>query len=114
MDAQNSSTVIDGQADIEGILKGRDARILGRFRGEVDVTGQLVLGESSRVDAKIKAGAAEVGGEFRGEIQAKSVTLTEGARVQGRIDADTLAMRDGARLDGEMSVGQGAAGAAPA
>jgi cytoskeletal protein CcmA (bactofilin family) len=90
MDAQKE-TVIDGQADIEGTLKGGDARILGRFKGEVDVTGRLVLGESSRVDAKIKAGAAEVGGEFRGEIRAKSVTLTE--------------------RDGEMVVEKGAAGA---
>jgi cytoskeletal protein CcmA (bactofilin family) len=110
MDAQKE-TVIDGQADIEGTLKGGNARILGRFKGEVDVTGLLVLGESSRVDAKIKAGSAEVGGEFRGEIRATSVTLTERARVAGRIDADTLAVREGARLDGDMAVGQGAAGA---
>jgi cytoskeletal protein CcmA (bactofilin family) len=108
MDAQKE-TLIDSQADIEGTLKGRDARILGRFKGEVDVTGQLVMGESSRVEAKVKAGAAEIGGEFRGEIRAKSVTLTERARFQGRIDAEVLAMREGARLDGELSVGQGAA-----
>jgi cytoskeletal protein CcmA (bactofilin family) len=111
MDGSNSATVIDGLADIEGVLKGRDARILGTFKGEVDVSGQLVLGEASRVDATIKAGAAEVGGEFKGQIRAKNVTLTEKARVQGRIDAETLAVRDGARLDGEMNVGQGAAGA---
>ena len=101
-------TLVDAQADIEGTLKGNDARILGRFKGEVDVTGQLVLGESSRVDAKVTAGTAEVGGEFRGEIRAKSVILTEKARVTGRVDAEVLAMRDGARLDGEVSVGRGA------
>lgn len=108
MDAQKE-TLVDAQADIEGTLKGRDARILGRFKGEVEVSGQLVLGEASRVDAKVKAGAAEVGGEFKGEIRAKSVTLTETARVTGRIDAEVLAMREGASLDGEVSVGRGAA-----
>jgi cytoskeletal protein CcmA (bactofilin family) len=108
MDGQHP-TLIDTQADIEGNLRGADARILGRFKGDLDLSGRLVLGESSRVDAKVKAAAAEVGGEFRGEIKAKSVTLTERARVTGRIDAEVLAMRDGARLDGEVSVGKGTA-----
>ena len=102
-------TLVDAQADIEGTLKGGDARILGRFKGEVEVSGQIVLGESSRVDAKIVAATAEVGGEFKGEIRAKSVTLTEKARVTGRIDAELLTMREGARLDGAVSVGRGAA-----
>jgi len=108
MDGQKE-TLVDAQADIEGNLRGRDARILGRFKGEVDVSGQLVLGDASRVEAKIKAGTAEVGGEFRGEIRARKVTLTEGARVSGRIDAEVLSMRDGAKLDGEIVVGKGAA-----
>jgi cytoskeletal protein CcmA (bactofilin family) len=102
-------TLVDAQSDIEGTLKGKDARILGRFKGEVEVSGQLVLGESSRVNAKIVAATAEVGGEFQGEIRAKSVTLTERARVKGRIDAEALAMREGAQLDGDVSVGRGAA-----
>ena len=101
-------TLVDGQADIEGTLKGKDAKILGRFKGEVQVAGHLVLGESSRVDAKVTAGTAELGGEFKGEIRAKSVTLTDKARVTGRIDAEVLAMRDGAQLDGAVSVGKGA------
>ncbi len=107
MDGQKE-TLVDTQADIEGNLKGRDARILGRFRGELDLSGQLVLGEASRVDAKVNAGSAELGGEFRGEVRAKSVTLTEKARVSGKIDAEVLSMRDGARLDGEVNVGRGA------
>ena len=107
MDAQ-STTTIDAEADIEGNLKGRDARILGRFKGEVEVTGALVLGESSRVEGQVVAGSAEIGGEFKGDLRAKSVTLTEKARFSGRIDALTLAMRDGARLDGEVNTGPGA------
>jgi cytoskeletal protein CcmA (bactofilin family) len=108
MDAQKE-TLVDADADIEGTLKGRDARILGRFKGEVEVSGRLVLGESSRVEAKVKAGAAELGGEFRGEVRAERVSLTEKARVNGKVEAAKLDMRDGARLDGEVNVGKGAA-----
>jgi cytoskeletal protein CcmA (bactofilin family) len=103
------STVIDTQADIEGHLKAREARILGRFKGELEVSERLVLGESSRVEATVVAGVAELGGEFKGDIRARNVTLTEKARVKGRIDAETLAMREGARFDGDVSAGRGVA-----
>jgi cytoskeletal protein CcmA (bactofilin family) len=103
-----STTVIDTQADIEGTLKAKDARILGRFKGEVEVSGTLVLGEASLVEARVVAGAAEIGGELRGDLRAKTVTLTEKARVTGRIDAGALCVRDGARLDGEVTAGKGA------
>jgi cytoskeletal protein CcmA (bactofilin family) len=101
-------TLIDAQADIEGTLKGKDAQILGRFKGQVQVTGRLVLGETSRVDARVTADVAEVGGEFRGEIKARSVTLTEKARVEGRLDAQVLVVRDGARLNGDVVSGRDA------
>ena len=107
-------THIDGQADIEGTLKGKDAQIQGRFKGEVKVTGRLVLGEGSHVEAKVSADAAEIGGEFRGEIKARSVTLTEKARVKGRLDAQLLVVREGAQLDADVAAGRSGAGGAPA
>ncbi len=48
-------TIIDAQTDIDGKLKGKDARIQGRFRGEINISGRLVLSEGSHVDATVKA-----------------------------------------------------------
>lgn len=106
------STLIDAQADVEGKLRGKDAQVLGRFRGEIEVTGRLVLGEGSRVDAKVVTDAMEIAGEFKGEVTAKSVTLTEKARVEGTLDAQVLVVREGAHLN--ASVNAGAAGKAKA
>ena len=74
--ADDKSTFIDPQADVEGTLKGKDAQILGRFRGEVNVSGRLVLGEGARVDAKVAADAVEIAGEFKGEIKARKAALS--------------------------------------
>jgi cytoskeletal protein CcmA (bactofilin family) len=109
--ADDKSTFIDAQADVEGTLKGKDAQILGRFRGEVNVSGRLVLGEGARVDAKVAADAAEIAGEFKGEIKARVVTLAEKARVEGTVDAQLLVVREGAQLNGAVSAGKG--GGAP-
>jgi cytoskeletal protein CcmA (bactofilin family) len=101
----DKTTLIDTQADVEGTLKGKDAQILGRFKGDVTLSGRVVIGESSRVEAKVTADSAEIAGEFKGEVKARSVTLTEKARVQGSVDAQVLVVRDGAQLNGAVSSG---------
>jgi cytoskeletal protein CcmA (bactofilin family) len=105
MDSAN--TVIDAQADIEGTLRGKDAQILGRFRGQIDLTGRLVLGESAKVDAKVTADAVEIAGEFKGELKARSLSVLEKGRVEGTIDAQRIAMREGALLNGSVNTGDG-------
>jgi cytoskeletal protein CcmA (bactofilin family) len=101
------ATVIDAQADVDGKFKGKDAQIVGRFRGELELSGRLVLGEGARVDAKVQADAVEIAGEFKGEIKARTVTLGEKARVEGNVDAQVLVVREGAQLDGAIATGKG-------
>ena len=112
--ADDKATVIDAQADFEGRLKGRDAVVLGRFKGEVVVSGRLVIGEGSRVEATVVADAVEVAGELKGDVRARSLILGEKARVQGTIDARVLVVREGARLNGSVSAGDRTASPAAA
>ena len=100
-------TVIDAHADIDGTLKGKDAQILGKFRGQIELTGRLVLGEASRVEAKVTADAVEIAGEYKGELKARSLSVLEKGRVEGTIDAQRLAMREGALLNGSVNAGDG-------
>jgi len=99
-------TIIDAQADIDGTLKGKDAQILGKFRGQVELTGRLVLGEGSRVEAKVSADAVEIAGEFKGDLKARSLSVLEKGRVEGTIDAQRLAIREGALLNGQVNAGE--------
>lgn len=96
-------TVIDGPAAVEGKLTGKDARILGRFKGEAELQGRLVIGEGARVEARIHAEAVEIAGEFEGEVVARSLQLLERARVRGTLDAQVLAVREGAVLNGSIT-----------
>ncbi len=104
--ADEKATIIDAQADVEGKLKGRDAVVLGRFRGEVAVTGRFVVGEGSRVEATVAADTVEVSGDLKGDVRARSLVLGEKARVQGTIEARVLVVREGAWLNGSVSAGE--------
>jgi cytoskeletal protein CcmA (bactofilin family) len=104
--ADEKTTVIDAQADFEGKLKGRDAVILGRFRGEVAVSGRLVIGEGAKVEAAVAADTVEVAGELKGDVQVRSLVLAEKARVQGTARARVLVVREGAWLNGSVTAGE--------
>lgn len=111
--ADDKATIIDAQADVEGKIKGKDVVVHGRFRGEIAVSGRLSLGEGARVEASVTADAAEVSGELKGDLKARSVVLGEKARVQGTVDARVLVVREGAWLSGSVAAGEGASKPAP-
>ena len=104
--AEDNVTVIDAHTDIEGKLRGKDALVLGRFRGEIEISGRLVLGEGARVEATIVADAAEISGELKGDVRARNLVLAEKARVQGTVDARVLVVREGAWVSGSVSAGE--------
>ncbi len=106
-------TVVDAEADLEGKLQGKDARILGRFRGEIELSGRLHVGQGARVEARVRADSAEIAGEYAGELGARSLVLLEHARVQGTLAAETLAVRDGAQLNATVAAGRAAKGRPP-
>ena len=108
-----NATQIDKSAELEGKLTGKDARVLGKFKGEIQLQGRLIVGDESRVEAKVKADAAEIGGEFKGDIAVRSLVLLEKARVEGTIEAQVLSVREGAQVNASVNAGQ-TAGAARA
>jgi len=106
----NILTLIDANSDVEGKLTGKDARILGKFKGEIALSGHLFLGEGSRVEGKVVADAAEIAGSYRGDLNVRSLVLLDKGRAEGTLDAKTLAVREGAQLNGSVNAGQAAPG----
>jgi len=104
--ADEKVTIVDAQADIEGKMKGKDAVIQGRFRGEIALTGRLVIAEGAKVEATVAADALEVAGELKGDVRTRSFTLADKARVQGTVEARVLVVREGAWLSGSVSAGE--------
>ena len=103
-----AGTVVDTDADIQGKLTGKDAQLLGRFKGDITLTGRLAIGESANVEAKVSADTVEISGSFKGEVRAKSVILLDKARVDASLDAKSLTVKDGAVVNGSVNVGSGA------
>jgi cytoskeletal protein CcmA (bactofilin family) len=110
MDGDNV-TLIDASSDVEGRLTGKDARILGKFKGQITLSGRIFMGEGSRVEAKVVADAAEIAGTYKGELNVRSLVLMDKGRAEGILDAKTLAVREGAQINGSINAGQAAGSA---
>jgi cytoskeletal protein CcmA (bactofilin family) len=111
---EEPATVIDAHGELEGLIKGRNVQILGRFKGEIAIAGRLVLGETARVEAKVTAERAEIAGALDGEVRARAVVITEKGRVKGSLDTQALIMKEGAVLNGTVSAAPAPAKETPA
>ena len=103
-------TFIDADTSIDGKIQGKDATIAGKFKGEVNLTGTLVLGPTANVDATVQAELVEVGGAFSGKLTSRKVVVLETGKVMGTLDAGQLVVREGAVLNGPVAAGKGASG----
>ncbi len=83
----SQSTVVRGNVQGNGSLE-----ILGRIEGNVAVTGDVTLGEGSRVDGSISGAQISVGGIVVGDVTGTEAVLVEGT---GRVAGDLLAPRIG-------------------
>ena len=104
-------TLIDPDTLIDGKIQGKDATIAGKFKGEIVVSGSLVLLPSANVDANVQADVVEVGGAFSGKITSKKLVVLETGKVTGTIDSGQLVVREGAVLNGPVAAGKSASGA---
>jgi cytoskeletal protein CcmA (bactofilin family) len=111
MDA-DKPTLIDAHVEFEGVLKGKDVHIQGRFKGEIQLSGRLSLGEGSRVEAKVVADSAEIAGDFKGQLKVRRLVLQDKGRFDGTLDAQAMIVHEGALLNGAVNSGGGPARAA--
>lgn len=87
---------------MEGKLHFEDTvRIEGSFKGEIDATGTLVIGESGYVEGKIKVASAIITGEVKGSLDASTrVEITSPGKLYGDIKTPNLIIGDGAVFEG--------------
>ena len=101
---------------IEGkIIGSGHVRIAGRFKGDVQVDGNLSLDSGARLEGHVKASVVSVGGELIGNIEnAKRVDLLETGVINGDVKAGALTVAAGSRMRGQVEFGYDTEGRAKA
>ncbi len=95
-------TVIGPNTHIKGDIQGDGGiRIEGIIEGNIETTGNLVITESAKVFAEIKANNISIAGAVRGNITANRVEILDTGRVWGDLTIKSLLINEGAYLRGQ-------------
>lgn len=89
-------TVFQGAVNATGTV-----RIDGEFRGEIKAKGDVIIGDTGRVEATVEARNVVVSGFLRGNIQAQGkVDLASTAKLYGDMRVKNLLIEEGAIFKG--------------
>jgi len=102
-----SESLIAPDITIEGKIEGSGhVRIAGRFKGDVDVRGDLTIESGAHVTGSIRAEKVTIAGELVGNIDAAShVDLMQSGALTGDLKAATLTVAAGSRMRGQADFG---------
>ncbi len=66
-------SVLGAGVTIEGKIEGdADVRIAGKFKGEIQIKGDLIIERGARLAAKVSAANVTLGGELDGNVAARA------------------------------------------
>src|SRR3954463_11911823 len=104
---EHKESVIASGLTIEGKIEGAGhVRMAGRFKGDVNVEGDLTIEQGAKITGSVRASTVTVGGELDGNIDAASrVELTSTGVLNGDLKAASLTVAAGSRMRGNVSFG---------
>jgi len=100
-------SVIAAGLTIDGKIEGvGHVRMAGRFKGDVNVDGDLTIDPGAKITGSVRASTVTIGGELEGNIESASgVELLATGVLTGDLKAGSLTVAGGSRMRGNVSFG---------
>jgi cytoskeletal protein CcmA (bactofilin family) len=95
-------TIIGQSTNIEGTIRAEGTiRVNGNVTGELIISGNVILGDSSTIKGNIKAENVHIAGIVHGNITATGqLHMTSTAKVIGDVDVKNIIIDEGAVFTG--------------
>jgi len=100
-------SLIASDLSVEGKIEGKGhVRIAGRFKGDVNIEGNLSVDKGARLNGSLRARQVSLAGELEGNIEsAQTIELLPTAVLQGDIKTASLTVNAGSRIRGSIDCG---------
>ncbi|HYN20308.1 MAG TPA: polymer-forming cytoskeletal protein [Thermoanaerobaculia bacterium] len=95
---------LGGGLALRGDITGEgDFHIYGRFEGEIDVSGHVIVSEAAQVDANINAASIVIAGKVRGNLSASThLDILPTGVLTGTLKAGSFSAAEGSSVKGEI------------
>ncbi|EPG75967.1 polymer-forming cytoskeletal family protein [Leptospira fainei serovar Hurstbridge str. BUT 6] len=102
MNEESIDTVIGDDIQFRGKLRFNNAlKIKGMFKGTIETSGTLIVGETGQVEADVETGTLEVEGDLKGNINAvQKISVRKTGKVVGDVRTPDLEIESGAKFSG--------------
>lgn len=106
MSNESIDTVIGEDISFRGsLIYSNTLKINGNFKGTIQTTGKLIIGESGEVEADLEVGVLLVEGKVKGNVNAKEkIELKKLSELIGDIKTPTLEVQSGSKFLGNCSM----------
>jgi cytoskeletal protein CcmA (bactofilin family) len=104
---ESKESLIAADITIEGKIEGTGhVRIAGKFKGDVNVQGDLTIEKDAKLNGSVRAKKITVAGELEGNIEAAlQVELQQTGVLIGDLKAGSLTVAAGSRMRGQAEFG---------
>ena len=105
--SEPKESVLASDLTIEGKIEGAGhVRIAGKFKGDVNVQGNVTIDAGAHLTGQVRAHTVTVGGELHGNIEgAARVELLDTGVLAGDVKAGSLTVAAGSRMRGQVEFG---------
>lgn len=98
-------TVLGANSTLKGDLRSQaNVRLDGTFEGKLEIEGNVLVGETGKINANINARNVVIAGAVRGNVSGNKVQLLRTSRVWGDIHAAAITTEEGAFIDGKITM----------
>ncbi len=107
IEEKDVDTVLAEDIDFSGTMRFKKSLMIkGKFDGQIDAEGHLILGSNAVVKATIKTGVLTNYGKIMGNVEAlKKLELLKGAELNGDVKTPDLIVESGCILNGKCTMG---------
>jgi cytoskeletal protein CcmA (bactofilin family) len=100
-------SLVAADITIEGKIEGRGSvRIAGKFKGDVNVQGDLTVETGAKLTGSVRANRVTIAGELEGNVEGAAVIdLLASGIVTGDVKTGSLTVAAGARMRGQADFG---------
>ncbi|MGC8765339.1 MAG: bactofilin family protein [Brevinematia bacterium] len=108
IDESMIDTVLAEDINFQGTMKfSKSLMIKGKFEGQIDATGHLIIGPNAIVNASVKAGIITNYGQINGNLEGtERVELFNNAKLTGDIKTPELIIESGCMFNGNCTMGE--------
>lgn len=98
-------TVLGAGCALEGkLISSGNVRLDGTFSGTLDISGNILVGETAHIEADIHARNISIAGSVKGNVAGNKVQILRTGKVWGDITVTALATEEGAFIEGKITM----------